>query len=149
MSKVEQNKALVGRWFTEFWGPKVNLSVVDELAAPDMLLQYSLHEPRHGREDIKAFMTEFRAAFPDLNFWGTADLIAEGDYVVGRWEGGGTHTGPAFGDFLMGSLPANSGRKMHFTGVTVLRIKNGKIAEEIGLDDGVTALTQLSILQKT
>jgi SnoaL-like polyketide cyclase len=105
MSKVEQNKALVGRWFTEFWGPKVNLSAVDELAAPDMLLQYSLHEPRHGREDIKAFITEFRAAFPDLNFWGTADLIAEGDYVVGRWEGGGTHTGPAFGDFLTGSLP--------------------------------------------
>jgi predicted ester cyclase len=127
----------------------VNLNAVDELAAPDMLLQYSLHEPRHGREDIKAFMTEFRAAFPDLNFWGTADLIAEGDYVVGRWESGGTHTGPAFGDFLMGSLPANSGRKMHFTGVTVLRIENGKIAEEIGLDDGVTALTQLSILQKT
>ena len=149
MSKVEQNKALVGRWFTEFWGPKVSLSAVDELAAPDMLLQYSLHEPRQGREDIKAFMTEFRAAFPDLNFWGTADLIAEGDYVVGRWEGGGTHTGPAFGDFLMGSLPANSGRKMHFTGVTVLRIKDGKIAEEIGLDDGVTALTQLGILQNT
>ena len=34
MSKEEQNKALVGRWFTEFWGPKVNLSAVDELAAP-------------------------------------------------------------------------------------------------------------------
>ena len=64
------------------------------LAAPDMLLRYSLHEPRRGREDIKAFMTDFREAFPDLNFWGAADLIAEGDYVVGRWEGGGTHTGP-------------------------------------------------------
>ena len=51
-------------------------------------------------------MTDFRKAFPDLNFWGTADLIAEGDYVVGRWEGGGTHTGPAFGDFLAGALPA-------------------------------------------
>ena len=37
-----------------------------------------------GREDIKAFMTDFRAAFPDLEFWGTADLIAEGDYVVGQ-----------------------------------------------------------------
>ena len=61
-----------------------------------MLLKYSLHEPRRGRDDIKAFMTDFRAAFPDLNFWGTADLIAEGDYVVGQWEGGGTHTGPAF-----------------------------------------------------
>jgi hypothetical protein len=60
-------------------------------------------------------MTDFRAAFPDLNFWGTAGLIAEGDYVVGQWEGGGTHTGRDFGDFLLGSLPAATGRKMHFT----------------------------------
>src|SRR5438270_10179148 len=89
MSKEEDNKAVVGRWFAEFWGKRVNLGVVDEIAAPDMLLKYSLHEPRKGRDDIKAFMTDFRTAFPDLNFWGTADLIAEGDYVVGQWEGGG------------------------------------------------------------
>jgi len=50
-------------------------------------------------------MIAFREAFPDLSFAGTADLIAEGDFVVGRWEGGGTHTGPAFSDFLAGALP--------------------------------------------
>ena len=91
-------------------------------------------------------MSDFRKAFPDLNFWGTADLIAESEYVVGRWEGGGTHTGAAFNDFLVGGLPDNSGRKMHFTGTTVLRLKDGKIVEEIGLDDGVTALTQLGLI---
>ena len=147
MSKEEDNKAVVVRWFTEFWGKDVNLAVVDQLAAPDMLLKYSLHEPRRGHGDIKAFMTDFRAAFPDLNFWGTADLIAESDYVVGQWEGGGTHTGPAFSDFLIGRLPAATGRKMHFTGTTVLKVINGKIAEEIGLDDGVTALTQLGLIK--
>ena len=93
-------------------------------------------------------MTDFRAAFPDLAFGGTADLIAEGDYVVGRWEGGGTHTGPAFDDFLVGGLPARSGRKMRFGGMTVLRIENGKVAEEIGLDDGVTALQPRGLLKK-
>jgi predicted ester cyclase len=112
-----------------------------------MLLQYSLHAPGKGHADIKAFMTDFRKAFPDLNFWGAADLIAEGDYVVGRWEGGGTHTGPAFSDFLVGALPAATGRKMRFTGTTVLKLKDGKIVEEIGLDDGVTALQQLGLLQ--
>lgn len=112
-----------------------------------MLLQYSLHAPRRGHEDIKAFMAGFREAFPDLNFWGTADLIAEGDSVIGRWEGGGTHTGPAFSDFLIGSLPAASGRTMRFTGTTVLRIQNGKIVEEIGLDDGVTVLQQLGLIR--
>ena len=147
MSKEAENKAIVGRWFTAFWGKTCDLTIVDDLAAPDMLLQYSLHEPRRGRDDIKAFMTAFRAAFPDLNFWGTADLIAEGDYVVGRWEGGGTHTGPAFSDFLLGSLPAATGRKMHFTGMTVLRLKDGQIVEERGLDDGVTALQQLGLIQ--
>ena len=65
MSKLDDNKAIVGRWFTEFWGKTPNLAVIDEIAAPDMLLQYSLHEPRRGREDIKAFMTDFRRAFPD------------------------------------------------------------------------------------
>lgn len=148
MSRQDDNKAVVGRWFTQFWGKTCDLSVIDAIAAPDMLLQYSLHAPRRGHADIKAFMTAFRAAFPDLSFWGTADLIAEGDYVVGQWEGGGTHTGPAFTDFLIGSLPAATGRKMHFTGTTILKIVNGKIASEIGLDDGVTALTQLGLIRK-
>lgn len=146
MSREDDNKAIVGRWFTDFWGKTCNLGIVDEIAAPDMLLHYSLHAPRRGRKDITAFMTDFRKAFPDLGFSGVAELIAEGEYVVGQWEGGGTHTGPAFSDFLAGSLPAASGRKMHFTGTTVLRVQNGKITEEKGLDDGVTALQQLGIL---
>src|SRR6266436_629474 len=79
MSKEEDNKALVGRWFTEFWGETCKLSIVDELAAPDMLLKYSLHAPRRGREDIKAFMSGFRKSFPNLHFWGAADLIAGRD----------------------------------------------------------------------
>jgi len=147
MSKEDDNKTIIGRWFTNFWGKTCNLDIVDELAAPDMLLQYSLHAPRRGREDIKTFMTGFRNAFPDLNFWGVADLIAEGDYVVGRWEGGGTHTGPAFNDFLIGALPPATGRKMRFTGTTVLRVQDGRITEEVGLDDGVTALSQLELIR--
>jgi hypothetical protein len=34
---------------------------------------------------------------------------------------------------------------MRFSGTTVLRISNGKIAEQIGLDDGVTALLELGL----
>ena len=147
MSLQDDNKAIVGRWFASFWGKQFDPSIIDEIASPNILLHYSLHEPRRGHADVKDFMTKFREAFPDLNFWGAADLIAEGDYVVGRWEGGGTHTGPAFSDFLIGSLPAATGRKMRFTGTTVLKLENGKIVEEIGLDDGVKALTQLGLIQ--
>jgi hypothetical protein len=45
MSK-QDNEAIVGPWFTKFWGENCNLAVVDAVAAPDMLLKYSLHEPR-------------------------------------------------------------------------------------------------------
>ncbi len=143
---IEENKAIVGRWFTEFWGNPWNPAVVDELAAPDIRFEYSMHAPCRGRDEVKRFATGFRAAFPDLNFWGTAELIGEGDYVVGQWEGGGTHTGHAFSDLPIGSLPAATGQQMRFTGTTVLRVQNGLITEELGLDDGVTALKHLGLI---
>src|SRR5829696_3571249 len=132
---IEHNKAIVGRWFSEFWGPDYNPGVIDELAADDIRFEYSMHAPRRGRDEVREFATRFRAAFPDLGFEGTAELIAEGDYVVGRWRGGGTHTGEGFDDLPLGPLPAGTGRRMEFTGTSVLRVENGLITEEIGLDD--------------
>jgi predicted ester cyclase len=75
------------------------------------------------------------------------ELIAEGEYVVGQWVGGGTQTGDAFDDMPIGSLPAGSGKTMRFTGTTVLKVENGLITEEIGLDDGVTVLQQLGLIK--
>jgi predicted ester cyclase len=113
---IEDNNAIVGRWFTEFWGSDFNPDVVDELAHPDIRFEYSLHEPLRGRDAVREFADAFRAAFPDLGFSGTTDMIAEGEYVVGQWEGGGTHTGPAFSDLPVGGLPETSGKKMRFYG---------------------------------
>jgi predicted ester cyclase len=143
---AEDNKAVVERWFQEFWGADYNPAVIDELAAPDIRFEYSMHAPRRGRDEVRDFATKFRAAFPDLGFEGTADLIAEGDYVVGQWKGGGTQTGDAFDDIPVGSLPAGTGKRMEFTGTTVLKVEHGLITEEIGLDDGVTALKQLGLI---
>jgi len=144
-SRSSNNKAIVDRWFTEFWGQSWNPSIVDELCAADILLQYLLQAPLRGRADVKMFMTRFREAFPDVRVWPAAELVAEGDYVVGRWVGSGTHTGPAYCDFLVGVLPAASGQRMRLSGTTVLRVQNDKIAEQIGLDDGVTASLQLGL----
>ncbi len=69
-----------------------------------------------------------------------------GDYVVGQWEGGGTQTGDAFDDMPIGSLPAGTGKTMHFTGITILKVENGLITEEVGLDDGVSVLQQLGLI---
>jgi predicted ester cyclase len=144
---IEENKAIVGRWFAEFWGPDYNPAVIDELASPDIRFEYSLHAPCRGRDQVREFAAKFRAAFPDLAFGATAELIAEGEYVVGQWVGGGTQTGGAFDDMPIGSLPAGSGKTMRFTGTTVLKVENGLITEEIGLDDGVTVLQQLGLIK--
>ncbi len=37
---------------------------------------------------------------------------------------------------------------MRFTGTTVLKVENGLITEEVGLDDGVTVLRQLGLIEQ-
>src|ERR1700748_2226570 len=118
----QANKEIAARWFEAFWGSSWQPEIADDLAAPDMVLHHSVYEPMRGRTAVIEFMTEFRRAFPDLKFWTVGDLIAEGDYVVCRWKGGGSHTGPAFCGFRTGSLPAASGRSMRFSGTAVLRV---------------------------
>ena len=61
---IEENKAVVGRWFSELWGKDFNPGVIDELAAPDVRFEYSLHAPLRGRDAVRAFAGKFRAAFP-------------------------------------------------------------------------------------
>jgi hypothetical protein len=46
---------------------------------------------------------------------------------VDRWE---DHPGQVTGP--LGSPPAATGRKMRFTGTTVLKVVNGKIVDEVG-----------------
>jgi len=124
------NKAIVGRWFDSFWGDSCDLGIVDELAAPDVVLQYSMHNPRRGQVAVKHFMADFREAFPDLCFRRIGLLIADRDIVVVRWEGSGTHTGPAFSDFNIGPLPPASHRKIVVSGHTAIRLEDDLIAEE-------------------
>ena len=124
------NKAIVDRWFTSFWGSSCDLAIVDELAAPDVLLLYSMHNPLRGRSAVKTFMAEFREAFADLDFRKAGALIADRDIVVIRWQGSGTHTGSAFHDFNLGPLPTASGRKVALSGHTAVRLQDSMIAEE-------------------
>jgi hypothetical protein len=82
---------------------------------------------------------------PRPGLCGNGYLIAEGDYVVGQWKAGGTQTGEALDDILVGALPPGGGKKMELTGMTVVKVENGLITEEVGID-GVTALQQLGLI---
>jgi hypothetical protein len=130
MESETLNKAIVCRWFASFWGDSCNLAIVDELAAPSVVLQYSMHNPRRGQRAVKHFMADFREAFPNLCFRRIGALIADRDIVVVRWEGDGTHSGPAFHDFNIDPLPPASGLNIVLSGHTAIRLEDNMIAEE-------------------
>ena len=144
---AEENKAIVDRWFQNFWGQSYDSRIIDELAAQSIFFHHSLHAPRVGPLSLKTFMAELREAFPDLVVERTRKLVAEGDVVMTRWVCEATHTGPAFYDLVMGALAESSGRKVRFTGMSAVRLEAGKIIEEIALADGVAALNQLGFIR--
>jgi hypothetical protein len=129
---IEENKAVAGRWLAEFWGKDFNPAIIDELAAPGIRFAYSLDAPLCGREELRALAENLRASFPDLSFRATAELIAEGDYVLGQLKGRGIQARDAVGGLPAGSLPG-TGEAPQFTSTAVLKVENGMITAEIGL----------------
>jgi hypothetical protein len=59
MSLLERNKAVVLKYFDEYWA-KGNVSVVDELCSEDFLISYPNHGPRRGKVEAKKMISEFR-----------------------------------------------------------------------------------------
>ena len=99
----EENKAIVRRMIDELLNGQGNLNVADELFAPE----YVGHNPAssqdtRGPEGVKEFASMFRSAFPDVHF-SVEDQVAEGDKVVTRWRGSGTHQGDFLASLLQGS----------------------------------------------
>lgn len=74
------------------------------------------------QEDLSTLVGAWRQAMPNLQDR-TEVVFAEGDLVVARWNAKGTMTG----DFL--GVPP-TGQPVTYTGITMLRLECGRIAEE-------------------
>jgi SnoaL-like polyketide cyclase len=96
MTNEQENKAIAVRWLEGFWGRSWTPKIVDDLAVDGFRLQFSLQTPRCGRDEAKGFLAEIHQTFHGLEFHRAGDLIVDGEYVLCRLEGGGTHNGPAF-----------------------------------------------------
>ena len=117
----QEHKELIRRFYEEVWD-RGNLDVCDEVFAPG----YERHdfrstEPVSGPEGQKQIAADFRAAFPDLHF--VVDLlVAEDDYVVGRWTATGVHS------CRWGTVEP-TGRSVRFSGANIFRFESGKVVE--------------------
>ena len=143
---AEDNKAVVVRWFTDFWGDDFDAGVIDELAAPDIRFEYSLHKPLRGRDDGPRVRAAVPRGLPRSRLRRDRRPHRRGRLRRRPVEGGRDPHRPRVRRPPVGSLPAGSGRTMEFTGTTIIKVVDGMIAEEVGLDDGVAVLQQLGLI---
>jgi steroid delta-isomerase-like uncharacterized protein len=119
----EENKALARRsWEVGTGGSLDTLEdALVEVYAHNCIL-HEADEDIVGIEGLTQFVSMIRSAIPDLRIT-IEDDMAEGDKVVTRWIGQGTHQGE-----LLGIAP--TGNQVTFTGITIHRIEDTKIVEE-------------------
>jgi predicted ester cyclase len=132
----QQMKDLVIRFVDHFWSSDNMDAAAREMMTSDVII----HEPEvqgGNVEGLKAFAKMLRVALPDWH--STAEeLVAEGDMVVERWTGRGTHKGPLFG-----AQP--TGAKVELPGVVFYRTRDGKICEFRGLFDRYALFQQIGL----
>jgi predicted ester cyclase len=111
----EENKALLRRLY-DLVSPAADLSVVDQLVAPDYT--DNSPQPNQGPEALKEFIKQVRACL-DASIE-IHQLVAEGSTVVVQATLHGTHQGS-----LMGEQP--TGKEVTLSYVDVAEIVGGRI----------------------
>lgn len=140
---IQDNKTIARRYFIEIMNI-ANMDSLYELLAPDFIFTLATHpEPYHGPDGFKDLVNMLHSAFPNF-YINIQDMVADGDTVVTRWKGGGTHTG---GPLLtvQGEIQA-TGRSFEIDGMTWHKIIDGKIKESLANEDTVGLLAQLGVL---
>jgi steroid delta-isomerase-like uncharacterized protein len=131
----EENKALARRsWEVVTEG---SLDTLEDALAEVYANDFILHEASEdivGIEGLTQFVSMMRSALPDLRIT-LKDDMAEGDKVVTRWIGQGTHQGE-----LMGIAP--TGNQVTITGITIHRIED-TIVEEWSNWDALGLMQQI------
>jgi steroid delta-isomerase-like uncharacterized protein len=139
----EENKRLVREFFEEVWN-KQNLDYLDEIYSPDFVLHALWQNTSaggaieaRGIEPAKKVIGGWLQGFPDITVT-IDDQVAEGDKVGSRHTSHGTHT-----NSFMGMPP--SGKEATITGMTITRIKDGKIVEAWTCWDALGMFEQLGM----
>ncbi len=132
---LEDNKKLVRRGWEEVAG-KGNLALADELYAAD-LVYHGADGDITGVQTIKDLTTMYRTAFLDLHIH-VEEVIAEGDRAVCRVVAHGTNTGEFMG------APA-TGKSAEMVIINIVRIQDGKVAEEWEVFDRLGLMEQLGL----
>ncbi len=132
---IEQNKQLIRRFYTQVVGGGDHSSL-DSVVAADYV-DHNAAEGGRGPEVVRTHLEAIRRTLPDFTVQ-IEDVFAEGDYVITRVTGRGTHLGE-----WMGIKP--TGREVRLKGINIDRVEGGQIAEHWGEADTIGMLVQMGV----
>jgi steroid delta-isomerase-like uncharacterized protein len=115
-----------------------NADVLDELLTDDFVEHNPMPGTAPDRQGFKELIHSLHTGFPDFHT-DVLDQIAEGDRVVERWTVDGTHQGEFMG------IPA-TGRRVHFEGMDISRLQDGRLVEHWTQMDALTMMQQLGAI---
>jgi predicted ester cyclase len=115
----ETNTEIAKLFFEEVWN-KGRREAIGELLLPDAVI-YESGEAIRGPEGFYPFFDRMQATFSNIHV-SFQDTISEGDKVCLRWSCSMRHSGDGFG------VPP-TGKAFQTTGITVVRIADGKFIE--------------------
>lgn len=116
---MHDTRGLAVRWFDELWN-QGRRETIDELLAPDAVIHDGdCHTV--GAAQFHPFFDRIHSVFSDLKF-GIHTVIVEGNMVCVRWSFAAKHTCDGLG------VPA-SGKSISATGMSLLRVVDGKLVE--------------------
>ncbi|MFG6687157.1 ester cyclase [Mariniflexile sp. HNIBRBA6329] len=136
-TKTEKNIKM----YSDTWDHIVNdgnLDLINNTNFTEDITMISSPENIVGIDNFKAYYQNFITGFSDIKFT-VVDIFGQDDNIVKHWNFKGKHTGDFFG------MPA-TGKSVDIEGVTIAKMKDGKIAQEQDFMDNTVFLQQLGIV---
>ena len=128
------------KFYTNVWDEilnKGNIDMIDTHFASNYVNK-TVSSTVKGQTEAKEFFGAFLTGFSDIKFV-VDEVFGVDDRLVKRWTFSGTHTGD-FSDI------SPTGKRITVKGVSIARIENDKIVEELDYMDDLGFLQQLGAI---
>jgi steroid delta-isomerase-like uncharacterized protein len=136
MSTPEESTDLIRRYLSAF--NRRDRDTLRELLAEDVV-EHGVHRELHGPDRVVEVLDAHFQTFPDYSGEAGA-VVAEDDTVAVQYRAEGTHTG-AYQDV------EPTGHTVEWTGLSMYRVENGRIAEIWIEEDRLGLLQQLELVE--
>jgi predicted ester cyclase len=132
------NDHLYRRMLLELWhADEGDLNALATQIAADDLVMYQNGTEQAGPRALAELVRQGRGPFDDVVVAIETGPLIDGDHVAARWSFSGTYTGGIPG------ATAAAGTRVRFTGIDMIRVAGGRVAEYWVCSDGAALMAQL------